>query len=254
MNPRFFGKVPLLATAAVVGLLVLYSPDIRTFFSAFASTIQNGYLQLKENLRDAYEEHLSQVETIERLKARERELERDLVHCRSDAANYHALKTALGVKPDCNMSVVAVRAQGYAKLGNFQQVWLESFPDYNPLKNYGVVRDGNAVGIVVEERRRPLMILAGDRECNFAVYIGPKRAPGIAMGLDPRRMVVKYIPEWMRVEPGDRVFTSGLDHLFPAGIPVGKVLSIRNMQGFKNAEIELFGDTLHPDFVWVVGR
>jgi hypothetical protein len=35
---------------------------------------------------------------------------------------------------------------------------------------------------------------------------------------------------------------------------VGRVLSIRNMQGFKNADIELFGDTLHPDFVWVVGR
>ncbi|WP_456451580.1 rod shape-determining protein MreC [Hydrogenimonas sp.] len=254
MGSRFFGKLPLLALLVAVGLLALYSPAIRAFFTAFSSTVQSGYLQLKSDIDTAIEKHLRQAEAIERLRQKERALEKSLVLCRSDAASYRAMKAALGMRPDANMSVVAVRAQGYAKLGNFQQVWLESFPDYNPLKNYGVIRAGYAVGIVVEERRRPLMILAGDRECNFAVYIGANRAPGIAMGATPRTMVVKYIPEWMKVEPGDKVFTSGLDHLFPPGIPVGRVLSIRNMQGFKNADIELFGDTLHPDFVWVVGR
>ena len=254
MGSRFFGKVPLFLMAVAVGLLVLYSPAIRTFFTAFTTTIQQGYIHLRDEVRLAYEHHLAQVETIERLRRKERALEKSLLACRGDAEKFHAMKAALGLRPDVNTTAVPVEARGYAKLGNFQQVWLENFPDYNPLKNYGVIRAGYAVGIVVEARRRPLMILAGDKECNFAVYIGPGRAPGIATGEDPRHMVVKYIPEWMKVKPGDKVFTSGLDHLFPPGVPVGRVLAVRKMQGFKNADIVLFGDTLHPDFVWVVGR
>ena len=65
-------------------------------------------------------------------------------------------------------------------------------------------------------------------------------------------MIVRYIPEWMRIAPGDEVITSGLDRIFPIGVPVGRVLSIRRQEGFKVAKIELYGDTLHPNFVWVV--
>jgi rod shape-determining protein MreC len=216
--------------------------------------VQQSYLQTKERVHEAYLRHLRQAERIADLERENRELQKRLVLYRSDATRFHALKEALGVKPDTNATLYAVQPLGYAKLGNFQQLWLEEFPAYNPLRNYGVIRAGYAVGIVVEERRRPLMILAGDRGCKFAVYIGTDRAPGIAMGLDARRMVVKYIPEWMKVQPGDKVYTSGLDRIFPAGVPVGQVVSIRKMQGFKNAEVALFGDTLHPDFVWVVGR
>ncbi len=161
---------------------------------------------------------------------------------------------ALGVTPEVNATIYPVPAMGYAKLGDFQQVWLETFPGYDPLKNYGVIHKGFAVGIVVAQKHRPLMILAGDKSCSFAVYIGHVRAPGIATGEDARHMVVRYIPEWMKIERGDEVVTSGLDRIFPPGVPVGRVLSIRKMQGFKNARIEIFGDTLHPDFVWVTAR
>ncbi|WP_300367432.1 rod shape-determining protein MreC [Hydrogenimonas sp.] len=250
---KTYGKIPLFLLLLIVGGLVLYSPTIRTFFTAFTTTIQDLYLDTKQSIQDGIERHVKQAETIETLRKREKSLEKRLIRYQSDVQNYYAMKSSLGLKPDGNITIVPVRAKGYALLGNFQQIWLEDFPDYNPLKNYGVIRAGYAVGIVVEQRRRPLMILAGDKECNFAVYIGKKRAPGIAMGKDVRHMVVKYIPEWMKLHIGDEVFTSGLDHIFPLGIPVGRVQSIEKMQGFKNAEITLYGDTLHPNFVWVVG-
>ncbi|WP_300361359.1 rod shape-determining protein MreC [Hydrogenimonas sp.] len=251
---RFYGKVPFFILAGIVGILILYSPAIRDFFTAFTSTIQTAYFDLRKSIEEGVQRHWMQADTIDTLNRKVQNLEKNLILCRSDIRKYQAMKEALDPRPDVNATVEAVRVKGYALLGNFQQLWLEDFPDYNPLKNYGVIRGGFAVGIVVEEKRRPLMILAGDKACNFAVYIGKNRAPGIAMGKDPKHMVVKYIPEWMRLAPGDRVFTSGLDRIFPIGIPVGKVLSIRNMQGFKNAEILLYGDTLHPDYVWIVGR
>ena len=243
----------LLLLAAGVAALVYYSPTLRTFFTAFTTSVQELYHDAVESVEEGVRRHWRQAETIDAQRKTIRRLEADCIRYRSEAEKYRQLRNALGFRrPDLNMTVVPVRALGYARLGNFQQVWLQDFSEFNPLRNYGVLRAGKAVGIVVEQRRRPLMILAGDRECKFAVYVGASKAPGIAMGLDARHMTVRYIPEWMQVAEGDDVFTSGLDRIFPPGVPVGRVLSVRKMQGFKDARIELYGDTLHPDYVWVV--
>ncbi|MCF6201534.1 MAG: AMP-binding protein, partial [Hydrogenimonas sp.] len=178
--------------------------------------------------------------------------EKGLLQHRSDAAMYRYIRGALKMGSDTNATYEALWPEGYAMIGNFQQLWLDSFKNFNSAKNYGVIRDGYAVGIVVEKDLRPLLILAGDPECTFAVYIGEVRAPGIATGMDERHMVVKYIPQWLKLKKGDTVLTSGLDKIFPPGIPVGRVVSTQKMQGFQNAYIELYGDTLHPDLVWVV--
>ena len=254
MNRFYRKKLSFFLLFVIAGGLILYSPVIRMLFTAFSTTVQTLYLDTKYLVEGAVERHFLQSETIEKLRRRTKKLERELLGCRYDARKYYAIVEELGIKPDNNATFIPVPSQGYALLGNFQQVWLRSFERYNPSKNYGVVRDGFAIGIVVEQKRRPLMILAGDPSCNFAVYIGKNRVPGIAMGLDSRHMIVKYIPEWMRLKIGDKVFTSGLDRIFPLGVPVGRVLSFEKMQGFKNAKIELFGDTLHPDYVWVVDK
>ncbi len=235
----------------IVVLFSLYSTSVRTFFIAFTSTVRSAYIDLRDSLHDVVERHTNQAERIERMKKEYELLEKRLMACGSDAAQYRYMLKALKMGPDTNATFKPVRPEGYAMIGNFQQLWLDRFENFNPLKNYGVVRDGFAIGIVVEKKMRPLMILAGDPECTFAVYIGGVRAPGIAMGSDERHMVVKYIPQWLRLKPGDEVVTSGLDHIFPPGIPVGRLLSTQKMQGFQNAYIELYGDTLHPDFVWI---
>ncbi|BDY13758.1 rod shape-determining protein MreC [Hydrogenimonas cancrithermarum] len=252
---RFYGrKLSFFLLLVIVGGLILYNPAIRTLFTAFSTTIQSLYFDTKHSVEEAIEHHFFQSKTIERLRRREIGLEKELLGCRQDARKYYAIIEELGIRPDNNATFIPVPSLGYALLGNFQQIWLRRFERYDPSKNYGVVRNGFAIGIVVEQKGRPLMILAGDPSCNFAVYIGDNRAPGIAMGLDARHMVVKYIPEWMKLEIGDEVFTSGLDRIFPLGLPVGRVLSLEKMQGFKNAKIELFGDTLHPDYVWIVDK
>ncbi|WP_456403388.1 rod shape-determining protein MreC [Hydrogenimonas sp.] len=248
---RFNRKITLLILFGIVVLFSLYSASVRTFFTAFTSTVRSAYLDLTHSFGTAWQNHLRQIRTIERLQNERDALEKRLLACQSDAASFRSMQEALKIMPETNATFEAVRPEGYAMIGNFQQLWLDRFENYDPMKNYGVIRNGYAVGIVVEKKLRPLMILAGDPECMFAVYVGEVRAPGIAMGTDARHMVVKYIPQWLKLKPGDEVYTSGLDHIFPPGIPVGRLLSTQKMQGFQNAYIELYGDTLHPDFVWV---
>jgi len=252
---KFYGrKLSIFFLLLIVGVLGFYSPFIRNFFVAFSTTIQTLYLDTKETIEKATERHFLQSQTIETLRQKVQWLEQEMLTCRHDAQKYHTMVKALGMKHDHRADFIPVASQGYAFLGNFQQIWLKDFANYDPSKNYGVIRNGYAIGIVVAQNDRPLMILAGDPACNFAVYIGKNRAPGIAKGLDAKHMIVQYIPEWMKLEIGDQVFTSGLDQIFPLGVPVGRVLSLEKMQGFKNAKIELFGDTLHPNYVWVVDQ
>jgi len=250
-NP-FRGKIPFVAGALIALFLVTYASDIRTFFNAFSINVQTYWIDAKESVSTWMTRHIEQAKRIERLEKEVARWQRRTVACRSDAAAYRAMMAALQMQNDFNVSMVPVPALGYVTPGNFQRLWLENFPDYDFRRNYGVVRAGYAVGIVVNEGGRPMMILGGDPSCSFAVYVGSIRAPGIAMGEDPRHMIVRYIPEWMRIAPGDEVITSGLDRIFPIGVPVGRVLSIRRQEGFKVAKIELYGDTLHPNFVWVV--
>ncbi len=242
--------VYFLLIGAVVGLLILLAPQINLLLTSYVSKVHLTFSNMERKIEDILSLYFRQVETIQNLQKKNRDLEKALCRCRNDAFRFKALSSTLGIGQK-NTDLIPAFAAGYVKLGNFQQLWLEPFSGYDPSRNYGVIRSEMAIGIVVAKERRPLMILAGDKECNFAVYIGDKRAPGIATGLDARHMIVKYIPEWMPLNIGDKVLTSGLDHIFPAGIPVGRVLSVRKMQGFKNARIELFGDTLHPEFVWL---
>ncbi len=249
---RFNRKVTAFILFVIVVLLSLYSSSVRTFFVGFTSAIRSAYSDVSDSIKLSAKLHFDQAETIKRLQNERDRLEKMLLEYRSDASRFRYMQEALEMGPDSNATYEPVRPEGYARIGNFQRLWLDRFKSFDPDRNYGVVRNGFAAGIVVEQNSRPLMILAGDPECTFAVYIGKVRAPGIAMGSDERHMVVKYIPQWLKLKPGDEVVTSGLDHIFPPGIPVGRLLSTQKMQGFQNAYIELYADTLHPDFVWIV--
>ncbi len=248
----FRGKIPFVAGALIAFFLVAYASDIRVFFQAFSIGIQSGWIQIKHDFNSWIDHHMAQTRRIEHLEKEVAFWQRRSLACQSDAAAYRAMASALKLQKDFNVTMTAVAALGYVTPGNFQKIWLENFADYDFRRNYGVVRSGYAVGIVVSQERRPMMILGGDSSCSFAVYVGSGRAPGIAIGEDARHMQVRYIPEWMKIRPGDEVMTSGLDHIFPIGVPVGKVLSIRRQEGYKIAHILLYGDTLHPNFVWVV--
>jgi len=250
---RFFYKTPSFVFVLVIaGALVYYSPALRMYITQFTDSINSFYHSIVNSIYETINIHTFQAKRIKELKDELNSCKDSFYTFRSDIEQYHSLKKELLLHNDVNISSQIIQPLGYAQLGNFQKLWLERFKDYDPRYIYGVLKDGSAVGIIVEKQNRPLMVLAGDPECNFAVYIGKSKAPGIAFGLDAKTMVVRYIPEWIRISIGDKVVTSGLDYIFPMGVLVGEVLKIKKMQGFQNAQIRLYGDTLHPNFLHLI--
>jgi len=251
MTKRPFRRLlPLLLVTGA--LLTTFESQLRDLLSRYVTFIQTIYHNGTDHLETFWHQHWEQAETIARLEQTLDRLQTDKIRLQSAFAHCDASARSGTAPHGENLFIGRAEALGYARLGDFQRVWLSRFTGFNPNRSYGAVHAGFAIGIVLAERHRPLLLLGGDPSCQFAVTVGNRRAPGIAMGRDARHMIVKYIPEWMKITPGDQVRTSGLDQTFPPGIPVGKVTHIQNMQGFQNAEIELFGDTLHPEAVWVV--
>jgi len=97
----------------------------------------------------------------------------------------------------------------------------------------GVVKDmtvmtpkGLAGKIVSVSESFSTMLWITDINFSAAGRLREKRAEGVVSGSGSRLCLLKYIPYEEEVKTGDVVITSGLDSLFPPGIPVGYVSKV----------------------------
>lgn len=95
-------------------------------------------------------------------------------------------------------------------------------------------------------------------DINFSVSarLQKNRIEGIISGTGFRKCKLKYIPSEEDIEIGDILITSGLDLLFPEGIPVGFVSKVtKNGVGiFQDIEVIPFVDTKKTEFVTIIKR
>jgi rod shape-determining protein MreC len=61
---------------------------------------------------------------------------------------------------------------------------------------------------------------------------------GLAVGSGSGRMEVRYLPTHADIRPGDRLLTSGIDRVYPAGIPVARVSRISRTKSSPYLRVE----------------
>ncbi|MBI5639796.1 MAG: rod shape-determining protein MreC [Nitrospirae bacterium] len=99
------------------------------------------------------------------------------------------------------------------------------------------------------------LLLLTDINFAAAVRLQESRKEGILAGNGTRICGLKYIPYEEEVKPGDIVITSGLDLLFPAGIPVGYVSKVDNRGrggNFQYIEVIPFQDDTKMEEVLII--
>ena len=98
------------------------------------------------------------------------------------------------------------------------------------------------------------LLLITDINFSAAVRLQESRREGILSGTGTGKTILKYIPPEEEVKIGDIVLTSGLDLLFPPGIPAGYVSKV-DRQGtgqFQYIEIVPFVDTARTEEVLIL--
>jgi rod shape-determining protein MreC len=120
----------------------------------------------------------------------------------------------------------------------------------------GVAKDMSAITPNSQERysmsqNHSRLLLLTD---TAAIRLQESRKEGILSGTGTRKLVLKYIPYEEVVKIGDIIITSGLDQLFPPGIPVGFISRI-DKQGtghFQYIEVTPYVDDSKMEEVLII--
>src|SRR5207302_6320723 len=67
------------------------------------------------------------------------------------------------------------------------------------------------------------VLLLTDKESGVGALLGDSRAQGPVRGTGEPLLGLEYISNEIRVEPGEKILTSGQDRIFPKDLPVGTV-------------------------------
>jgi rod shape-determining protein MreC len=71
------------------------------------------------------------------------------------------------------------------------------------------------------------VLLLTDKESGVGALLGESRAQGPVRGTGEPLLGLEYISNEVKVEPGERILTSGQDRIFPKDLPVGTVLQVQ---------------------------
>lgn len=237
----------------LIGLFIFislqYGSTARSVVASLSTTVIEGYLAFTKSVKNVADEHLAQQGTIHDLRAENKKLEHSALLSIAFASKLNHLLESRGIEP-YEPELELVQALSYVNLGNHYRVWL-SFKDFDPTKIYGLVYQGYTAGIVVNENGKPLGLLQGDPKSIFSVTVGDGDIPGVAMG-NADKVHVKYIPQWMDPQVGDEVITSGMDTIFFAGIPVGKVIDVIQEESYQSVIVEPYVSTNVPMYMYAV--
>lgn len=99
------------------------------------------------------------------------------------------------------------------------------------------------------------MLLISDINASVAVRIKETRKEGVLSGTGSRTCILKYVPYEEEIKAGAVIVTSGLDSLFPPGIPVGYVSKVDNKGlggNFQYIEVTPFQDSSGMEEVMIV--
>jgi len=241
MKTRLIIIIILLLTLAV-----LFSRNDERLSNTLLSLInplKQSYKHLTENIKEKSQSYIFQQEAIEKLHSENRILRKKLLeqeHYIKQVSDIHDVLPQLNHLPIHNIAIT--QTISYVKLNSFSQIILTKPKGLKENKLYGLIQDNVVGGTAIVHNNQLYGYLTSDSKCRFSVFIGKEKAPGIAMGAGENEMVVKFIPKWHKIKVGDKVVTSGLDNIFYADIPVGKVLKIELQSSYKVAHIKTYND------------
>ncbi len=108
---------------------------------------------------------------------------------------------------------------------------------------------------MLKQNNQTVSYLNPNPKCNYAVFIGKTNAPGITSGANKKGdIIIKYIPKWYMINVDDEVITSGMDDIFPKGIKVGIITSIKELPNTKIATIKPYAKVLSKKNFYLINK
>ena len=217
--------------------------------------IKQIYSNITQEVEDKSQSYLHQKEHIQQLNKENKLLRKHLLeqkHYIQQVKDLYKKIPSLERTPP--QSVELVQTISYVKLNSFSQIILTKPQNLEPQEGilFGLIQEDVVAGVAQIHNNNLYGSFTSNSKCRFSVFVGKKRAPGVAIGVNTQTMVVKFIPKWSDIKIGDEVITSGIDNIFFANIPVGVVKRVDVLSSYKVAYIQSYADILHPDYFYLI--
>jgi rod shape-determining protein MreC len=168
-----------------------------------------------------------------RLKENVARLEQALWMERDVVASYRRLSSVLDLAERIPGNPVVAEVVGLDASAWFQTVTVNRGTDHGVQLNAPVIAAGGLVGRVISVGKDIAQIqLLTDRDCSVGALLARTRARGVVAGsggeASPTGLALNYVSNLEDVVAGDLIVTSGMDGIYPKGIAIGRVASVRN--------------------------
>ncbi len=189
----------------------------------------SGYI----GLRNARTENARLQKELDELRMRNRELE-------SQAAEGQRLASLLNFRnahPEASM--LAAEVIGASADPTSHTLFINRGERDHVRRNLAVITPEGIVGKIVEVfPTSSQVLLINDKESGVGALFAGTRTHGVVKGSGDPNPRMDYIVNDEKVQVGDKILTSGEDHIFPKDLPIGKVESVKAAAPFQVISID----------------
>lgn len=238
--------------AIVVSHIILISAQVTTkrgvpvlqevTFGAFAE-MQRAATSAFGSAREGWQNYFALQEIRrenEQLKEEVTKLRVSLEQERNVAQQTRALQQLLDLRSATGFKTTAAMVIGSGADPEFRTITIDKGTQDGLRADMAVISPAGVVGrILMPTARAAKVQLIIDRDAAAGVMIERSRVQGAVTGLGSAEELgfkagliqLEYVPGSADVRRGDRVVTSGLDGIYPKGLPVGEIQSAERVSG-----------------------
>ena len=204
MNKKFTFVLLLI----VIGIIYIFNVEkiIQNKISILNTSIQSAFIKISTSIDDKTNKYFNQLDSITQLEKSNQEhlkykiLYDTLYNEQNDKNNTSALRKSY--QTDLNLE--PVRVLSYLDFKDYSRVRVD-ISDLNSSKIYALITyDGFSAGILHSKNDSFVGYLNQNNKCNYAVFIGKEKSPGITSGVNENgNLLIRYVPIWKKVLIGD---------------------------------------------------
>lgn len=257
-HARLFALVMLIAAAAVLYQAKQGSLGPVSSLKSGASAVNEAATGMTDYMGSVVRRIFRKQTDLEAARAEIDRLRAELMRTEEIRAEARRLQDLLELRDNTFGYVASARviARGTDRWAN--TFLIDKGATQGIQKNMAVITPRGLVGKVQEAGRdSSVVLLIDDPRFGSAVRLQTTRTEAVLSGNGRGRCVIKYADIDTSVSSGEVVVTSGLDGLFPFGIPVGEVTGIAATgqdEFFQYIELKPYVNSRSVDEVIVIRR
>lgn len=188
------------------------------------------------------------------LKQQIEQMRLEQVRLTEDAEQAHRLQQLLAFKEQIIAKTVAAQVIGSSGSDLSRSIYIDKGSNEGIATDMAVITVGGIVGKVLRVYpSTSLVLMINDQTSGVGAMLEKSRLQGVLKGTADGTVVLERVMSDEKVDPGDKVLSSGGDQIFPKGLPVGTVAKVSpGREMFLKIEVKPSADLSRLEEVLVV--